>query len=137
MEEAKSGPGLKVKVGLPVGSQPYPDGTSVIMVGIVHEFGSEDGVIPERSFLRAAMADNADYINLLIAELARTVTSGQRGTRTALELLGTEAASLVQDTIRALRDPPNKAATIRQKGSSNPLIDTGHLLQSITHQVIE
>ena len=29
-----------VKVGLPKGSNNYPDGTSVIMVGNVHEFGS-------------------------------------------------------------------------------------------------
>ena len=38
-----------VKVGLPKGSDAYPDGTSVVMVGAVHEFGSPSRNIPQRS----------------------------------------------------------------------------------------
>ena len=32
---------------------------------------------------------------------------------------------------------PNKPATIKRKGSSRPLIDTGHLRQSITSKVVK
>lgn len=136
VDAARKRGGYHVKVGLPVGSAPYTDGTSVIMVGTVHEFGEPDLGIPERSFLRAAMADNADYILSLARDLAQAVTSGKRSPTFALETLGTEAAALVQDTIRELQDPPLKAATARRKGSTNPLIDSGHLIQSITHEVV-
>ena len=46
-----------VMVGLPKGSNDYPDGTSVIMVGAVHEFGSPSKGIPQRSFLRSTVQE--------------------------------------------------------------------------------
>ena len=54
--KAMSGPD-SVKVGLPKGSNDYPDGTSVIMVGAVQEFGSPSQNVPERSFLRSTVVE--------------------------------------------------------------------------------
>ena len=54
-----------VKVGLPKGSNDYPDGTSVIMVGAVHEFGSDKMNIPQRSYLRSTVVEKKkDYKRL-------------------------------------------------------------------------
>lgn len=129
--------GMRVKIGLPKGAADYPDGTSVIMVGAVNEFGSDDGDIPERSFLRSAMRRFKRQHNALIVKLAKAVTSGNQSPEIALGQLGTVAASHVQDQIRDTTSPPNAPSTIKAKGSSHPLIDTGHLIQSITWQRIK
>ena len=135
-EEARHGP-TRVKVGLPAGSTPYPDGTSVIEVGATHEFGDADGTIPERSFLRSALRSKATDHNKLVASLQARVNQRDLTMREALEILGTKVASDVKEQIVEVSSPPNSAETIRRKGSSNPLIDTGHLRQSITHEVID
>lgn len=135
-QKAQRGP-RRVKVGLPKGTGNYPDGTPIIKVGVIHEFGSEDGKIPERSFLRATFRKNLDEYRKLGAELKARIDRDDLTMREALELLGTRIASDVREEIVSLSSPPNTAETIRRKGSSNPLIDTGHLRQQITHQVID
>jgi hypothetical protein len=52
-----------------------------------------------------------------------------------LESVGVVASSAVKVYMTELKTPPNAASTIRKKGSSNPLIDTGAMRQSVTHQV--
>lgn len=52
-----------------------------------------------------------------------------------LDTVGVVAAAKVKVYMTELRAPPNAASTIRKKGSSNPLIDTGAMRQSVTHQV--
>lgn len=52
-----------------------------------------------------------------------------------LEQVGAFAAGAVQQYMTDLRTPPNSAYTIAQKGSSNPLIDTGALRASVTYKV--
>ena len=52
-----------------------------------------------------------------------------------LEQLGAMAVGEVQKYVTELDTPPNAPSTIRQKGSSNPLINTGALRQSITYEV--
>jgi len=49
--------------------------------------------------------------------------------------LGILGQGHVQKEIIALRSPANNPATISAKGSSNPLINTGHMLQSVTFSV--
>lgn len=124
-----------VLVGLPSGSNAYPDGTSVILVGATHEFGSESNNIPERSFLRSTVHNNRRKYKALIKKLAIKIVNGSMNAKVALNLLGTQVASDVRDTITDIKIPPNKAGTIASKGSSNPLIDTGHLRQSITYEI--
>lgn len=129
--------GLRVKVGLPVGSAAYPDGTDVIKVGAVHEFGSEDESIPERSWLRSTMSEHAEEHAELARNLARAVDRGDRDPREALELLGTRAAANAREMIVEISSPPLAAETIRRKGSANPLVNDGHLKDQVTHQVVE
>ena len=51
--------------------------------------------------------------------------------------LGLRIQRDVQRTIRNLSDPPNSPITIHNKKSSNPLIDTGRLRQSVTYKVVK
>lgn len=122
------GPDL-VKVGLPKGSNDYPDGTSVIMVGAVHEFGSHARNIPQRSFLRSTVQEKRRPYKKLFAKLGGAILLGKMTPEKALNLLGLQAQSDVRQKITDIQDPPLKHR------DGNPLIDTGHLRQSITFEV--
>lgn len=110
----------------------------MILVGAVNEFGSEDGTIPERSFLRAGIAAGADRLNEITMKIARGVIRGETDPLAGLEKLGAEAATMVARRIVDLRSPPNAASTLAaKKPKTNPLVNTGLLGQSITHQVVD
>ncbi len=119
----------QVKVGLPKGSNAYPDGTSVIMVGAVHEFGSPSRNIPERSYLRSTMQSNKRKYKKLLSKLGRLIATGKMDADTALRTLGLKVETDVKGTLTDLKTPALKTR------EGNPLIDTGHLRQSIIFQV--
>lgn len=129
--------GLLVKVGLPKGSGTHPSGMAMVELGAIHEFGSEDGRIPERPFLRGTMKKKTREHNALIRDLAKSVGQGRTGTRQALEQLGARAAGDIQEAIADRIPPANAPSTIKRKGSSTPLIDDGDLRRAITHQVFK
>ena len=52
-----------------------------------------------------------------------------------LNKIGVTAVGLVQKYMTDLRTPPNAASTIKKKGSSNPLIDSGALRQSVSYKI--
>lgn len=125
-----SGPNT-VKVGLPKGSNDYPDGISVIMVGAVHEFGSPVNNVPQRSFLRSTVQEKRREYKQMFSKLADKMISGKMTMLNALQLIGLKVQSDVQQKIGEGIDPP------LQYREGTPLIDTGHLRQSITYQVEE
>lgn len=53
----------------------------------------------------------------------------------SLDLIGTELKQDIQKEIIDLREPPNSPTTIAKKGSSNPLVDTGHMGDSVTYVI--
>lgn len=118
-----------VKVGLPKGANDYPDGTSVIMVGTVHEFGSPSKGIPQRSYLRSTMRENRKKYLKLFFSLSKKIILGKLSKKKALNLIGAKVQSDVVQKITDLKEP----ALVSREG--NPLIDTGHLRQSIIYKV--
>lgn len=131
--------GIDIAVGLPKGSEvagvKYPDGTDLLDVAMWNEFGTSS--IPERSFIRVGVRANLDDLNKLAANLVKELNEGKIDIETAGEALGLKAADGVKSYIVELTSPPNAPATIKIKKSSNPLVDTGLLNQSITHEVRE
>lgn len=124
----------KVLVGIPEDAAPYPDGTSVAMVATVHEFGIHQ---PERSFMRSTLKENRkEYIKKSKSAILDAVR-GDKPLKKSLAILGTTVASDIKSKITSLRTPANTAETIAGKGSSNPLIDTGHLKESVTYEVVD
>lgn len=123
---------MMVNIGIPSGPT-EDDGTPVALVAAVHEFGNKTN--PERSFLRAGIRENLDkYRAITMRGLKSTVKGGQSVEKT-LGMLGLAASS---DVKKKITDGPfvaNKASTIKRKGSSRPLIDTGQLRQSITWEL--
>jgi len=102
-------------------------------IGFVHEFGA--GPVPERSFMRSTLHEERKDILSLTGKLLKKVVSGKMQQSQALGLIGIDVADKISQKIVKLKAPPNKPGTIDKKGSSNPLVDTGQLKNSITWRV--
>ena len=124
----------RVEVGFPKGWNAYPDGTPVALVAITQEFGSTSRNIPPRPFFRNALMLNMNYRKDRKYYFS-LVAKGKMPTHTALAQLGDKVAQDIQESIVMLSRPALKEATVKKKGSSNPLVDTGHLKQSVTYKV--
>jgi phage gpG-like protein len=108
---------------------------SMVDLALVHEFGSKDGRIPQRSFMRSTCdAKRNEHIKL--ADILQSkIIDGSLSIRQALGQLGEVAE---KDMVQAINNgikPQLKPATIRRKKSSKPLIDTGRLKGSIKHEI--
>jgi hypothetical protein len=128
-----------VKVGVlgPRARAEHDGGISTVGLAIIHEFGTE--TIPERSFIRSTYdAHRAEYMAMLKKLVAAVVSTKPKMTeKEALGILGAKIASDMKAKITEGEGipPPLSPETIRRKGSSRPLVDTGQLLNSITWEV--
>ena len=135
LEKAKRG---YVAVGLPteeVGSTVYDDGQTVAQVGAQHEYGAG---VPRRSFLRTPFTAKRDELSIAIAKQFEDVFQRGKKSEQALGLIGTVAVNISKGafTSRGYGEWPDiSAATKEDKGSSQVLIDTGTLRNSITYVV--
>jgi hypothetical protein len=102
------------------------------VIAAIHEFGLGD--MPRRSFLRSAYDENLPMIDKMIQRVANGAVFGL-GTNAALNQLGNVVQGMVQRKIVDGPFVPNSPATIKRKKSSKPLIDTGHLRQSIRYVI--
>lgn len=93
--------------------------------------------IPERSFIRSTFDEKNDDWMPFIERLINQVTSFNIEPRTMYERLGARIAGDIQEKMTVLRSPANKKLTIENKGSSNPLIDTGGLRARVTWKVVK
>jgi len=124
-----------VAVGFPKGFNAYPNGTPVAMVATVHEFGSAVRNIPPRPYLRPTLQKNNFYKSLRKMTFIK-VMRGELNPDVAMHQLGDTIANDIKDEIVAVSSPSLDRKTIEKKGSTNPLIDTGHLLHSVTYKVV-
>ena len=106
----------------------------LLSIAIANEFGTLDkgGFIPARSYLRSTFDEKQDKVSVLIERNYNTFLF--KSPKLALDRVGIYFTGQVQLKIRNLKSPPNAESTIKRKKYSNPLIDTGQLRQSITHQ---
>ena len=127
-----------VAVGLPaekVGGQIYGDGVTVIAVGASHEYGAG---VPRRSFLRVPFQMKKDQMDQTTVDQFRAVFEQGQDAKRAMGLIGMQAVNIVKGafTSRGYGAWPDiSEATKEMKGSSQVLIDTGTLRNSITYVV--
>lgn len=111
------------------------DEFSMVDLAVVHEFGSNNGRIPPRSFVRSTCDARKNDHARLMARLQDKYISGQLPLNKALRRLGEIISkNMVQAINRGIK-PKLAKATIKRKKSSKPLIDTGRLKGSITYEV--
>jgi|SRR4051794_23888608 hypothetical protein len=120
-----------VKVGFLAGAT-YPDGTGVAMVAAVNEFGASSRGQPPRPFFRTMVQRHEAEWPGAIANLMRRHDNDVQQT---LTLLGEGVAGQLRQSIVELTDPPLAASTVKRKGNDKPLIDTGHMLNSVDFEV--
>lgn len=92
-------------------------------------------VIPERSFLRAGFDEYADGVVELYENALGDTLGGIMPTKLFLQGIGLELATKIKTYARELSSPPDSAMTAERKGSSNPLVDTGTMIESISYEV--
>ena len=126
--------GMVAQIGFPSGAN-YEDGTSVAYVATIQEFGAPAVNIPARPFMRPTVARQKDQWVKILSNDVPKVAMGKMSAFDALDKVGIVAAADIQTTISSIYSPPNSPATIRQKGSSKPLIDTGLMLASVSNAV--
>jgi hypothetical protein len=112
-------------------------GTENITIAIIHEFGAPRAGIPSRSFLRSTASKKREEWLKMLERVLVLVVKEKLELEDALKLVGERAAADVRRAITSGPGipPPLKAATIRAKGSSRPLVDTGQLVRSISYEV--
>ncbi len=126
--------GMVAQVGFPSGIN-YEDGTSVAYVAAIQEFGAPAVNIPPRPFMQPTVKAKKDYWTNIIEKQLPKVAKGEMTAFDVLDLVGIAAAADIQTTISSIYSPPNSPATIRRKGSSKPLVDTGLMLASVQNAV--
>lgn len=118
------------------------DGLTNAQIATFHEFGTRGGV-PERSFLRSTAREIRGEMRTLSNSLWFRVLTNKMDMFTALSVLGMAVVTKTQEKIITHIAPELPLKTKRAKfkvGNSpkdTPLIMSGELLKSITHQVVE
>jgi hypothetical protein len=90
--------------------------------------------IPPRDFLKFYWDRLRKESLELAIEITRKANRGEN-VDAAIDMIGINGRNIVMEAITDLKTPPNSAATIQRKGSSNPLIDTGLMRRSVTWKV--
>jgi hypothetical protein len=147
-----------VKVGVLQTSNARDDGTTNAAVGLKNEFGDPspsqttraeetargrgpmawEGT-PKRSFLRMPLMERLPVKITSQADTLRAVVEGQAPGFTLAEAIGELAVETVQeafDTSGFGEWPANSPSTVAWKGSTQPLIDSHQLRESIQSEVV-
>lgn len=131
----------RVKIGFPAGEA----SSSNIMKAIYNEFGTRGGrsgggwggPIPERPFMRNSVKRNEEKYRDQLRSAAKAILKGEIELENVLRRLGITGQYDIQAEITATLTPPNAPATIKRKGSSHPLIDTGAMRAAVTWKIDE
>jgi hypothetical protein len=108
-------------------------------IGIIQEFGSFENNIPPRSHIRMPIQAKSDEIKMVFnSRKVKNLMMAQEYGK-VLELIGIAAEIAIQQAFESSgfgQWQVNSPATIKRKGSSRPLINTGALRRSITSEVV-
>jgi len=91
--------------------------------------------IPSRPFMRQSYDQHKDELERFMQDVGDRITQGKLTADKGLDLVGQKMTGIIQKNIVDGGWAPNAPGTKAQKGSSQPLIDTGRLRQSIRHVV--
>lgn len=104
---------------------------NVPTVAFFQEYGT--GRIPPRPFFRTMIANKSHEWGPAIANLLITTNYD---TQKTLMLAGEGIAGQLRQSIIETNAPPLAASTIARKGFDKPLIDTSHMINSVSYDVV-
>ena len=108
--------------------------TDIVLVASWNEFGTSK--IPPRPFFRESIDQAKQVLPAFWQSELKKIIKGQDAEVT-LKRLGTLLKGMIQQHIVEGDFAPNAPSTIKKKGSSRPLIDTGRMRQSVTYRIVE
>ena len=123
---------LEVRVGFQSGKAAEEDGTDICDIAAWNELGTEN--IPSRPFIRNSVDNHSDEINSFLMEKRNDLVHGASA-KQVLNEIGLFQKNLIQSEIIDGSFEANAESTIKKKGSSRPLIDTGRMRQSVNYVV--
>lgn len=131
--------GTRLYVGYPaddtgVANPHYENGASIIDVAIANNYGLG---VPQRPFFEEAREPIQVMFNGALKSRMPDLNSGKVDYQKLLGVIGVKAEHEVRRSIRDGNWTPNSPETIARKGSDRPLIDTGAMVQNVTHIVKE
>ena len=129
MKELKE---LEVRVGFQSGKDTQEDGTDICDIAAWNELGTEN--IPSRPFIRNSVDNHSDEINSFLMEKRNDLVHGASA-KQVLNEIGLFQKNMIQSEIIDGSFEANAESTIKKKGSSRPLIDTGRMRQSVNYVV--
>lgn len=122
---------IKPKLKAEAAAAPAP---TIPQIAHWNEFGTKRA--PSRPAFRNSVDRNREKITEAISRIAAGIVDGRDTLSSGTKKLGLFGQALVRDEITILDHPPNAEYTIKKKGSSNPLIDTGQLRKAVSFEVI-
>lgn len=130
---------LQLVVGIPndENSREDSDGITNAELGIIHEFGVPERGIPERSFMRSTASEESENLGRLSKAQIAECIEGNVSPHDVFATIGAYLQGKIVEEITDGEFEPNNENTVKRKGSSKPLIDTGQLRASITYEVRE
>lgn len=129
--------GVRLLVGYPadesgVANPHYENGESIIDVAIANNYGLG---VPRRAFFEAAREPIQMLFEASLKRAMPEINRGEVDFNKFLDVVGVKAEHEVRRSIRDGNWSPNSPATVARKGSDRPLIDTGAMVQNVTHIV--
>ena len=88
--------------------------------------------IPERSFLRSGFDEHKDAVEKKAGKMLADVASGAMSADAMYKGVGLELSGKIQEYAVNLNSPGNHPFTLENKGTTNPLIDSGDMIGGIT-----
>lgn len=128
--------GAEVLVGFPGTGAATGEKTADDLVQIAADLEYGTATIPPRPFLRTCLKRNRRRWSNGFEAGVRKADGSARGLAMVLRRVGVVMVGDVQATMRKGPWLPNAPATIQAKGSAQPLIDTGQLIQSVRAVVV-
>lgn len=133
----EGGAGIELTVGIheEEGGEPTKGGLSVAEVAELNEFGSPGGRIPARPSITAWADENATRVPGDLKKSFERSIETRSDPFSRIDQLAQKYAGEVQGKIADGIPPPNAESTVRKKGSSTPLINTGQFRAAIRGKV--
>jgi len=89
--------------------------------------------VPQREFMASSFDESLARLIQNRNKLYGMVIDNTLSVHKSLAILGEFMVASTKKKIRALRTPPNHPITVAMKGSDNPLINSGQMINSVTH----
>jgi hypothetical protein len=106
----------------------YPDGTLVAEIAAKNEYGAKG--VPMRPYFRTMIKEKKAGWAVSIGQV---LANNNYDIDKTWQLMGEGIRGQLQQSIRDWTTPPNSKETADRKGFNKPLIDSGHMLNSVDY----